>query len=175
VPFLETPHPNRTLSSVISQLCHASSNSILLPEITPILWYEKKIVKLQFLMIYIDLAKEVLVTDSTLMPIPSASLKNIFTVFKLFWARSMFFQYSQIVWSWSKARFYLINLHIWAWSNLFEHFQKILNMVKNIWTWSKNIWTSRWIRHKSSYDIASKVHLCNYCFCFMWNSISLPN
>ena len=81
------------------------------------------------------------------MPIPSASSKNIFTVFKFFFALSIFFEHSQIVWSWSKARFYLINLHIWAWSKVFEHIQNILNTIKNIWTWSKNIWTSRWIRH----------------------------
>ena len=86
----------------------------------------------------------------TLMPIPSASSKIIFTTFKFFWACSIFFKCSQIFWSWPKARFYLINLHIWAWSKLFEHIQKILNTVKNIWTWSKNIWTSRWIRHMSS-------------------------
>ena len=82
------------------------------------------------------------------MPIPSASSKNIFTAFKFFWACSIFFEDNQIFWLWSKARFYLINLHIWAWSKIFEHIQKILNTVKTIWTWSKNIWTSRWIRHQ---------------------------
>ena len=76
-----------------------------------------------------------------LLPVPSASSKIIFTVLKFFWASSIFFEHSQIFWSWSKARFYLINLHIWAWSKIFEHIQKILNTVKNIWT-------SRWIRHK---------------------------
>ena len=81
------------------------------------------------------------------LPVPSASSKIIFTTFKFFWACSIFFEHSQIFWSWSKARFYLINLHIWAWSKIFEHIQKILNTVKYIWTWSKNIWTSRWIRH----------------------------
>ena len=81
------------------------------------------------------------------MPVPSASSKSIFPEFKFFWACSIFFEHSQIFWSWSKARFYLINLHIWAWSKIFEHIQKILNTVKNIWTWSKNIWTSKWIRH----------------------------
>ena len=88
------------------------------------------------------------------MPIPSASSKIIFTTFKFFWACSLFFEHSQIFWSWSKARFYLINLHIWAWSKIFEHIQKILNTVKNIWTWSKNIWTSKWIRHKTFFPIS---------------------
>ena len=84
---------------------------------------------------------------STYMPVPSACSKNIFTAFKFFCACSIFFEHSQIFWSWSKARFYLINLHIWAWSKIFEHIQKILNTVKNIWTLTKKIWTSRWIRH----------------------------
>ena len=87
------------------------------------------------------------------VPVPSASSKIIFTMFNFFWACSIFFEHSQIFWSWSKAKFYLINLHIWACSKIFEHIQKILNTVKNIWTWSKNIWTSRWIRHKhQSFD-----------------------
>ena len=81
------------------------------------------------------------------MPISSPSSKNIFTAFKFFWACSIFFKHSQIFWSWSKARFYFINLHISAWSKIFEHGQKYLTTVKNIWTGSKNIWTSRWIRH----------------------------
>ena len=89
--------------------------------------------------------------QKTLMPIPSASSKIIFSTFKFFWACSIFFEHSQIFWSWSKARFYLISLHIWAWSKIFEHIQKILKTVKNIWTWSKNIWTSRWIRHITLY------------------------
>ena len=93
------------------------------------------------------------------MPVPSASSKIIFTTIKFFWAWSIFFEHNQIFWSWSKARFYLINLHIWAWSKIFEHIQKILNTVKNIWTWSKNIWTSRWIRHASS-----KIFLAEFKF-----------
>ena len=84
------------------------------------------------------------------MPVPSASSKIIFTTFKFFWACSIFFEHSQFFWSWSKTRFYLINFHIWAWSKIFEHIQNILNTVKNIWLWSKNIWTSRWIRHETS-------------------------
>ena len=71
-----------------------------------------------------------------------------------------FFKHSQIFWSWSKARFYLINLHIWAWSKIFDHIQKILNTVKNIWTWSKGIWTSRWIRHM--------IKTCHKCFDQIW-------
>ena len=57
-----------------------------------------------------------------------SSTKSLMFQVLFFWAHSIFFEHSQIVWSWSNARFYLINLHIWA--------------------WSKNIWTSRWIRHK---------------------------
>ena len=94
-------------------------------------------------------AKVSLNRNLSLMPIPSASSKIIFTMFKFFWACSIFFEHSQIFWSCSKARFYLINLHIWAWSKIFEHIQKILNTIKNIWTWSKNIWISRWIRHQN--------------------------
>ena len=91
------------------------------------------------------------------MAVPSACSKIIFTSFKFFWACSIFFEHSLMFWSWPKARFYLINLHIWAWSKIFEHIQKILNMVKNIWTWSKNIWTSRWIRQSIVWILRSKI------------------
>ena len=47
----------------------------------------------------------------------------------------IFLSVFNIFWSWSKARFYLINLHIWERSKIFEQIQKILNTVKNIWTW----------------------------------------
>ena len=95
----------------------------------------------------IELQTIILMCLTCRMPVPSACSKIIFTTFKFFWACSIFFEHSHIFWSWSKARFYLINFHIWAWSKIFEHIQKILNMGKYIWTWSKNIWTSRWIRH----------------------------
>ena len=82
------------------------------------------------------------------MPVPSASSKIIFTMFKCFWPCSICFEHSQIFWSWSKARFYFIYLHIWAWSKIFGFIQKILNTVKSIMNMVKNNWTSRWIRHK---------------------------
>ena len=102
------------------------------------------------------------------MPVPSASSKIVFITFNFFWACLIFFEHSQIFWSWTKARNYLINLHIWAWPKIFEHIQKILNRVKNISTWSKNIWTSRWIRHeftewKPSFGLAHKVWTGTKC------------
>ena len=69
----------------------------------------------------------------------------IFTVFKFFWACSIFLEHSQIFWFKSKSLpydFTCLSLpkNIWTHSKNIEHF-------KNVWTWSKNIWTSRWIRH----------------------------
>ena len=41
-----------------------------------------------------------------------------------------FLNMNKFFWPWSKVIFYLIDLHIWAWSKIFDHIQKILNVVK---------------------------------------------
>ena len=106
------------------------------------------------------------------MSIPSASSKIIFTMFKFFWVCSIVFKHSQIFWSWSKARFYLTNLHIWALSKIFERTEKILNMVKNIWTWPKKFWTSRWIKHWSKNYFSEKIWWTSEQIClFEWSTL----
>ena len=82
-----------------------------------------------------------------LLPIPSASSKIFWPCSNVSDRVQYFLNTFKFFWSWPKVIFYLINLHIWAWSKIFDHNQKILNLVQNFLSNQKHFWTSRWIRH----------------------------
>ena len=46
----------------------------------------------------------------------------------------------------SSMPIYKVNYHFWPCSKFFDHLEKLLNIAKKIWTWSKSFWTGRWIR-----------------------------
>ena len=57
-------------------------------------------------------------------------------------------------------------------SKIFERTGKILNMVKNIWTWPKKFWTSRWIKHWSKNYFSEKIWWTSEQIClFEWSTL----
>ena len=85
------------------------------------------------------------------IPIPSASSK-------IFWQCSKFFDHLQYFlnvfkyfWPCSNMQIHKLQSHFCQWSKTFECVQKILNLVKKIWTQLKYFWTSRWNRHKAAH------------------------
>ena len=86
-------------------------------------------------------------SETSPMPIPSASSKIFWPCSKCFDLIQYFLNLVKYFWAWSKVIFYLIILHVWAWSKIFDHIQKYWTRSKIFEHIQKIIWTSRWIRH----------------------------